>query len=301
MKLVISGASGFIGSALVQRLSQRSDSLKLLSRKPRSPAGASNREWLVWEPGVPGGWEESVDGADGVVNLAGEGIAEKRWTERQKELIRSSRIDSTRALVQAIAKAKEKPKFLINASAVGYYGPRGDETLTEESAPGKDYLARVCLSWEAEAKKAQDYGVRVALLRTGIVLGKGRGALAKMVTPFKFFVGGRLGSGKQWMPWIHIEDEIGLIFFLIENSSAQGNFNATAPNPVTMEEFCKVLGKVLNRPSWAPVPASVLTLLLGEMADLVLAGQKALPQAAQKSGYEFKYPNLLGALESLGL
>ncbi|HEY6367573.1 MAG TPA: TIGR01777 family oxidoreductase [Candidatus Binatia bacterium] len=301
MKLVIAGASGFIGSALVQRLSQRSDSLKLLSRKPRSPARAGNAEWLVWEPGVPGGWEESIDGADGVVNLAGEGIAEKRWTEWQKELIRSSRIDSTRALVQAIAKVKEKPKFLINASAVGYYGARGDETLTEESTPGKDYLARVCVAWEEEAKKARDYGVRVVLVRTGIVLAKGKGALAKMVPPFKFFVGGRLGSGKQWMPWIHIEDEIGLIFFLIENASAQGSFNATAPNPVTMEEFCKVLGKVLNRPSWAPVPASLLTLLLGEMADLVLAGQKALPQAAEKMGYNFRHPNLAGALESLGL
>jgi uncharacterized protein (TIGR01777 family) len=301
MKLVIAGASGFIGSALVQRLSQRSDSLKLLSRKPRSPARASNTEWLVWEPGVPGGWEESVDGADGVVNLAGEGIAEKRWTERQKELMHSSRIDSTGALVQAIAKAKAKPKFLINASAVGYYGPRGDETLTEESAPGKDYLARVCVAWEEEARKARDYGVRVVLVRTGIVLAKGKGALAKMVTPFKFFVGGRLGSGKQWMPWIHIDDEIGLILFLIENANAQGSFNATSPNPVTMEEFCKALGKVLNRPSWASVPASALTLLLGEMADMVLTGQRALPKGAEKLGYNFKHPTITKALESLGL
>ena len=301
MKLVIAGASGFIGSALVQRLSQRSDTLKLLSRKPRSPARAANAEWLVWEPGVPGGWEESIDGADGVVNLAGEGIAEKRWTERQKELIRSSRIDSTRALVQAIAKAKGKPKFLINASAVGYYGARGDETLTEESSPGKDYLARVCVAWEEEARKARDYGVRVVLVRTGIVLAKGKGALAKMVTPFKFFVGGRLGSGKQWMPWIHIDDEIGLILFLIENANAQGSFNATSPNPVTMEEFCRVLGKVLNRPSWASVPASALTLLLGEMADMVLAGQKALPKAAENLGYNFKHPTITEALESLGL
>jgi uncharacterized protein len=301
MKLVIAGASGFIGSALVQRLSQRSDSLKLLSRKPRSPARASNIEWLVWEPGASGGWEESVDGADGVVNLAGEGIAEKRWTERQKELIHSSRIDSTRALVQAIAKAKAKPKFLINASAVGYYGPRGDETLTEENAPGKDYLARVCVAWEEEARKARDYGVRVVLVRTGIVLAKGKGALAKMVTPFKFFVGGRLGSGKQWMPWIHIDDEIGLILFLIENANAQGSFNATSPNPVTMEEFCKVLGKVLNRPSWASVPASALTLLLGEMADMVLTGQRALPKGAEKLGYNFKHPTITKALESLGL
>jgi uncharacterized protein len=301
MKLVIAGASGFIGSALVQRLSQRSDSLKLLSRKPRSPARTADREWLVWDPGVSGDWEKSLDGADGVINLAGEGIANKRWTDGQKELIRSSRIDSTRALVRAIAKTKEKPKFLINASAVGYYGPRGDETLTEDSAPGKDFLARLCVAWEEEAKKAQDHGVRVALLRTGIVLAKGKGALAKMVTPFKFFVGGRLGSGKQWMSWIHIEDEIGLMLSLLENAAAQGSFNATAPNPVTMEEFCKVLGKVLNRPSWAPVPASALTLLLGEMADMVLGGQRALPKAAEKLGYNFKYPTITKALESLSL
>jgi len=301
MKLVIAGASGFIGSMLVQRLWQRGDSLVLLSRKSRSPAAAINTDWLVWQPGESGGWEESIDEADGIVNLAGEGIAEKRWTERQKEMIRSSRIDSTRALVHAIAKAKAKPKFLINASAVGYYGARGDETLTEESAPGKDYLARVCVAWEEEARKAQDHGVRVALVRTGIVLAKGKGALAKMVTPFKFFVGGPLGSGKQWMPWIHIEDEIGLILFLIENANAQGSFNATAPNPVTMEEFCRVLGRVLNRPSWASVPASALTLLLGEMADMVLAGQKALPNAAQKLSYKFKQPILTEALESLGL
>lgn len=301
MKLVIAGASGFIGSMLVQRLGQRGDALVLLSRESPSSAAGPNTEWLMWEPGESGGWEESIDGADGIVNLAGEGIAEKRWTERQKEIILSSRIDSTRALVRAIAKAKAKPKFLINASAVGYYGPRGDETLTEESAPGKDYLARVCVAWEQEARKAQDHGVRVALVRTGIVLAKGKGALAKMILPFKFFVGGPLGSGKQWMPWIHIEDEIGLIVFLIENVNAQGSFNATAPSPVTMEEFCRVLGRVLNRPSWASVPASALRLLLGEMADMILAGQKALPKAAEKLGYNFKYPTIKDALESLGL
>jgi uncharacterized protein len=301
MKLVIAGASGLIGSVLVQRLRQRGDALVLLSRQPGSRGAAPNTKWLVWQPGAAGGWEESIDGADGVVNLAGEGIAEKRWTERQKEIIRSSRIDSTRALVQAIAKAQAKPKFLINASAVGYYGARGDEMLTEESAPGKDYLAQVCLAWEEEARKAEDHGVRVALLRTGIVLAKGKGALAKMVPPFKFFVGGPLGSGKQWMPWIHIEDEIGLILFLMEHANAQGSFNATSPNPVTMEEFSQALGKVLNRPSWASVPASALTLLLGEMADMVLAGQRALPKGAEKLGYNFKHPTITKALESLGL
>jgi uncharacterized protein len=301
MKLVIAGASGFIGSVLVQRLWQRGDALVLLSRKPRSPTAGPNTKWLAWEPVSSGGWEESIDGADGVVNLAGEGIAEKRWTERQKEIIRSSRIESTRALVRAIAKAKAKPKFLINASAVGYYGARGDETLTEESKPGNDFLARVCVAWEDEARKAEDHGVRVALLRTGIVLAKGKGALAKMVPPFKFFFGGPLGSGKQWMPWIHIEDEIAIILCLIENANAHGSFNATSPNPVTMEEFCSVLGKVLNRPSWASVPASALALLLGEMADMVLAGQRALPKGTEKLGYNFKHPTLTEALESLGL
>jgi uncharacterized protein (TIGR01777 family) len=301
MKLMIAGASGFIGSMLVQRLLQRGDALILLSRQARSSTAGPNTEWLVWEPGKSGPWEEAMEGADGVINLAGEGIAERRWTEQRKERLRASRIESTRALVSAMARAKSKPQFLINASAVGYYGSRGDETLTEESASGKDYLAQVCVAWETEAKKAQDLGVRVTLLRTGIVLAKGKGALAKMVTPFKLFVGGALGSGQQWMPWIHIEDEIGLVLFLMENAKAQGSFNATAPNPVTMEEFCQGLGKVLNRPAWASVPASLLTLLLGEMADVVLGSQRALPKAAEKLGFNFKHPTITEALGSLGL
>jgi uncharacterized protein len=301
MKLVITGASGFIGSTLVRQLREAYHILTLLSRKPRFSSQAVNAKWLVWQPGVPGEWENAIDGADGVVNLAGEPIVQKRWTERQKENIRASRIEATHAIVTAIAKAKKKPKFLVNASAVGYYGDRGDETLTEESAPGKDYLARVCVSWEEEAKKAQNVGVRVVLLRTGIVLGRGKGALAKMVPPFKLFVGGPLGSGKQWMPWIHLEDEIGLMLFLMENENAQGAFNATAPNPVTMEEFSKTLGQVLNRPSWASVPGSVLSLALGEMADVLLAGQRVLPQAAQKLSYTFKHPTLTEALKSLAL
>jgi uncharacterized protein (TIGR01777 family) len=301
MKLMIAGASGFIGSMLVQRLLQRGDALLLLSRQARSSTAGPNTKWLVWEPGKSGPWEEAMEGADGVINLAGEGIAERRWTEQRKERLRASRIESTRALVSAMARAKSKPQFLINASAVGYYGSRGDETLTEESASGKDYLAQVCVAWETEAKKAQDLGVRVTLLRTGIVLAKGKGALAKMVTPFKLFVGGALGSGQQWMPWIHIEDEIGLVLFLMENAKAQGSFNATAPNPVTMEEFCQGLGKVLNRPAWASVPASLLTLLLGEMADVVLGSQRALPKAAEKLGFNFKHPTITEALGSLGL
>jgi uncharacterized protein (TIGR01777 family) len=301
VKLVIAGASGFIGSVFVDRLWRQSHTLTLLSRKPPAQPKVATGAWVTWEPGAPGEWEKFVDGSDGIINLAGEPIASRRWTEAQKERIFSSRIDTTQALVRAVAKAKQRPKFLINASAVGYYGPHGDEILTEESPAGKDFLARVCVSWEEEARRAEDLGLRVARLRSGIVLGKGKGALAKMVTPFKFFLGGPLGSGKQWMPWIHIDDEVGLIEFLMEKSEAAGAFNATAPNPVTMEEFSKTLGDVLKRPSWTAVPASILTLILGEMADMVLTGQRALPQAAQKLGYSFKQPVITAALESLKL
>ena len=301
MKLVITGATGFIGSAVVDQLWSQYHSLSLLSRNPPREINVTKKEWLVWNPGVPGDWEYCIDGADGIINLAGEPIAAKRWTEARKEKIRSSRLDSTRALVRAIAKAKIKPKFLINASAVGYYGARGDEAITEESASGTDYLARVCVEWEAEAKKAESEGARVVLLRTGIVLDRGRGALAKMVPPFKFFAGGPLGSGNQWMPWIHIEDQVGLLLFLMNNENAHGPFNCTAPNPVTMAEFSKTLGETLNRPAWATVPGGVLTLVLGEMSEILLNGQRALPQAALKLGYQFRYPHLLPALQSLRL
>lgn len=301
MKIVITGASGFIGSLLTDHLWSQRHHLILLSRNPPRESNLTQQEWISWKPGAPGDWEQVIDGVDGIINLAGEPIAAKRWSDAQKEKIRFSRVASTNALVKAVGKAVKKPKFLISASAVGYYGPRGDETITEETVPGNDYLARVCVDWEEEARKAESYGIRVALVRTGIVLGKGQGALAKMVVPFKYFVGGPLGSGNQWVPWIHIEDHIALLLFLIENQNARGPFNATAPNPVTMTEFCKTLGKVLNRPSWASVPGGMLTLLVGEMSEMLLNGQRAVPQAAVKLGYEFKYPNLLPALESLHL
>ena len=300
MKLVITGASGFIGSRLVERLSA-SHELKLLTRRLRRERGSSQTQWVVWEPGTRGDWESCIEDADGIVNLAGEPIAGKRWSSAQKEKIRASRVETTRALVTAVAKAKNKPAFLINGSAVGFYGPRGDESLTEESAAGSGFLADVCQEWEDEARRAQTHGVRVVLLRTGIVLGKNEGALAKMALPFKFFAGGYLGSGRQWMPWIHVDDEVGLIEFLMDHKNAVGAFNATAPHPVTMEEFCKALGRAMNRPCWAPVPASALTLLMGEMAEMLLTGQKALPKAARELGYEFRYPTVAGALESLHL
>lgn len=301
MKLVIAGATGFIGAKLVQELGKDFHSLVLLSRKPARQENGGNKTFLSWQPGQNGAWEQSVDGADGVINLAGEPIAAKRWSARQKRVLRSSRIETTQALVAAIAKAQVKPKFLINASAVGYYGDRGDELLTEASPPRDDFLGRLCADWESEAKKAESHGVRVVLLRTGIVLGKGQGALKKMVPPFKMFVGGPLGSGQQWMPWVHVDDEVGLIKFLIEQEAARGAFNLTAPNPVTMEEFAAALGKTLNRPAWASVPAWVLALMLGEMADMLLGGQRTVPQAALALGYRFKYPRITAALDSLNL
>ena len=301
MNLVITGASGFIGSTLADRLGEEGNTLVLLSRTPPAEKTLPNQRWLTWKLGVPGDWERSIDGADGIIHLAGEPIAAKRWTPAQKEKLRYSRIESTAALVDAIGRARMKPRFLISSSAVGYYGPHGDETLTEDSAPGNGFLAQLCLDWESEANKAKDFGVRVALLRTGIVLGRGKGALAKMVPPFKIFTGGSLGSGKQWFPWIHLSDAIGLIKFLIDDDQAKGPFNVTAPEPVTMSDFCKALGKALNRPSWLPVPASLLSLMLGEMSEMLLTGQRAVPQAALGLGYHFQFPNVLQALESLGL
>jgi uncharacterized protein (TIGR01777 family) len=301
MKLVITGASGFIGAALTARLQRQNHALVLLSRNPPAHPSGHGIEWLAWKPEVAGTWQSALDGSDGVINLAGEPIAGRRWSDAQKRKLYNSRVQTTRLIIDAIGKAKHKPKFLINGSAVGYYGPRDDEVVTEQTPPGEDFLSRLCMAWEAEASRATEHGARVALLRTGIVLGKGKGALAKMVTPFKLFAGGRLGSGKQWFPWIHIEDEVGLIDFIIDNDKAQGPINATAPNPVTMDEFSKALGRVLNRPSWAPVPASVLSLLLGEMADMLLTGQRALPEVALKLGYQFKHPEVLSALQSLDL
>jgi uncharacterized protein (TIGR01777 family) len=300
MRIVIAGGTGFIGAALTDRLVRQGHSLVLLTRSAeRARAGVSA---VVWRPGAPGNWDAGVGaaitGADAIINLAGESIAGKRWSETQKQRLRSSRLDTTRALVAAIAAARDTPKLLLNASAVGYYGPRGDETVTEETGSGSDFLARLCREWENEALGAEAYGVRVVRLRTGIVLGNGGGALAKMVPPFKFFLGGPLGSGRQWIPWIHLADEVGLIEFLLA-ANAGGAVNATAPEPVRMKEFCAMLGNVLRRPCWAPVPAFALRTALGEMAEMLLSGQRAVPAEAEKIGYRFRYRTLRPALKNI--
>ena len=298
MKLVVAGATGFIGSILCGRLLEKGHTLTLLTRSAPQDASTQQKRWLHWTPDTSGVWEKAVEGVDGVINLSGEPIAAKRWTPQQKRRILRSRLETTRGLVEAVAKAQQKPKFLINSSAIGYYGPRGDESIAEEAKPGTGFLAETTRDWEEEASRAESLGLRVIYLRTGIVLGRNGGALAKMLPPFKFFVGGPLGSGTQWMSWIHMEDEVGLIIHLANHEQAAGPVNATAPNPVTMKEFCQTLGKVLGRPSWAPVPDFALRLLLGERAEMLLTGQRVIPAAAQRFGYQFRYPNLEEALQA---
>lgn len=300
MKIVLAGGTGFIGAALARRLMSRGHTVVLLARPESKWIGGVPA--IVWRPSDTAGARDDVvsalSAADAVVNLAGEPIAGGRWTQARKTRLRSSRIDTTRAVVRAIAAAQKKPKLLLNASAVGYYGPRGDEAVTEAEPAGGDFLAGLCREWETEAQRAEDLGIAVVRLRTGIVLGKNGGALAKMIPPFRCFVGGPLGSGRQWMPWIHLEDEIGLIEHLLA-AGAGGAVNATAPEPVRMKEFCATLGKALGRPSWAPVPEFVLRLAFGEMADVLLTGQRAVPAEAERRGYRFRYPALREALEDI--
>jgi uncharacterized protein len=296
MKLVITGASGFIGRELCQHLLQRGDSLILFTRgAPREP-NSDRKRWHHWTPGTLRDWDTELDGVDGVINLAGEPIAEKKWTVTQRRRLEKSRVDTTHVLVQACAQARQRPRFLVNASAVGYYGARGDEILTEEAPPGTDFLGQLCRNWEAEAVRAEKLDMRVVLLRIGVVLGSGGGALEKMVPPFKWFSGGPLGSGKQWMSWIHLQDLVRLILFLIDNAQATGPINATAPNPERNKDFSRMLGKVLHRPSWMPVPGFLLRVGLGDMADMLLTGQRVIPAAAQRHGFQFRYPDLPAAL-----
>jgi uncharacterized protein (TIGR01777 family) len=287
---------------LVARLLERGDEVLVLSRRPeqaRRVLGASpNLKLLEYDPYQPQAWASALEGYEAVVNLAGEPLASSRWTEAKKREIRRSRVETTQALVQALASLGQKPQVLISSSAVGYYGSRPEgEPLTEADPPGQGFLAEVCQAWEAAARPAEELGIRLAILRTGIVLGPDGGALAQMLAPFQFFLGGPIGSGKQWVSWIHRDDWVSLVCFLLQQGS--GVFNATAPNPVQMEEFCRTLGQVLARPSWLPVPAPALELLLGEAAQVVLTGQKVIPQAALQLGFTFQYPHLKEALRQL--
>jgi len=300
MKILIAGSSGLVGTALGGALAGAGHTVCRLVR-PESAAGEGPKEGfaVAWNP-VTGELGGAGVGADAVVNLAGASIAGGRWTAERKPLLRTSRIDTTRALVGALARMNARPGVLVSASAIGIYGDRGDETLTEESKPGTDFLAGVAKEWEAEALKAEALGIRVVLARFGIILAREGGALAKMLTPFKLGVGGRLGSGKQWMSWVTLEDVVAILRFAIENATVRGAINIVSPQPLQNAEFTKVLAKAVHRPALFPAPAFALRLALGEMADaLLLSSQRVAPQALEKLGYRFLRADLKPALAAV--
>ena len=304
MKVAIAGATGFVGSRLVERLHSEGHSVLVLARDSERarrvfPASAyPNLEIVAYTPAESGEWQNSIAGCDGVVNLAGVPIAEERWTAARQQAILDSRKLTTAKLAEAIANANPKPSVLVSASAIGYYGTSETAEFDENSPAGDDFLATVCKDWESAAQSVKNAGTRLAILRLGIVLGKG-GALAKMLPPFKLFAGGPIGTGKQWFSWIHRDDVVNLILYALQNPQIEGVLNATAPNPVRMNELCQTLGAVLQRPSWLPVPGFALELLLGDGAKVVLEGQKVLPKRTLASGFQYQYPNLKSALEEI--
>jgi len=273
----------------------------VLSRNPDESRGMPPGVVIEkWDGKTTEGWGHLVNGTDAIINLAGAGIADSPWTEKRKQIIRESRIQAGLALQKAIQAAKAKPKVLLQSSAVGYYGVRtDDQMITEAAPPGKDFLAKVCFDWEMSTAPVAKMGVRRPILRTGIVLSKRGGALPKMMLPFKFFAGGPLGNGKQWMPWIHLTDEVRAIKFLLENPKADGPFNLAAPTPLTNQQFGEVLGAIMRRPAFMPAPAFAMKAVLGEMSTIVLDGQRAVPQKLEELGFSFTYPALNDALRKL--
>jgi uncharacterized protein len=304
MKVAITGATGFVGSLLVQRLHGEGHKIVILTRntafaqKVFPSEALPNVEIVAYTPNTSGSWQSVIGSCDGVVNLAGEPIGEGRWTPERKQEILNSRKLGTQKIVEAIANANPKPTVLINASAIGYYGTSETANFDETSLAGNDFLAQVCQAWEAEARKVKDAGVRLVILRFGIVLGNG-GALGKMIPPFKLFAGGPIGSGRQWFSWIHVDDLVNLILQALTKPEIEGVYNATAPNPVRMADLSQTLGQVMNRPSWLPVPAFAIEALLGDGAIVVLEGQQVLPKRTVETGFEYKYPNLQSALRQI--
>ena len=300
MRIVLAGGTGFIGRALRGALIARGDTVALLTRD----AAAAAASWglmkaVLWDGKTSGDWAKTVDGADAVINLSGENVAEGRWTAERKLVLAKSRLDSTRALVAAMAAAKNRPRIFLNASAVGYYGGAPKGVLTETSPQGADFLAALCGQWEREAFAAEKLGARVATLRLGVVLGRDGGALARMALPFKLFLGGPLGSGRQDVAWIHWADVVGAVLFILDRRKVSGPVNLVAPHAPTNAEFSAALGRALHRPCWTVAPAFLIRLALGEMAEMILGGQNARPQKLLDAGFRFQHPAVDGALSTL--
>ena len=298
MTVVLAGGSGFLGSKLRAQLERDGHRVLNLTRSP-SPDRPGD---IAWQPdGSAGQLAAHLEGADAVVNLAGENIAGTFWSEARKAQLRNSRLLATRTIVRAISACERPPKALVTGSAVGYYGAHGDETVTERTPPGSGFLAQLCVDWEQEARAVDSAQTRLVIVRTGLVLGADGGALKKMILPFKLGLGATLGSGDQYMPWIHVDDWVSMIGWLISADRAMGAFNASAPTPVTNRDFTRTLGRVLRRPAVFHAPAFVLKIGLGELANMLLTGQRVLPSAAEEMGFRFAYRELEPALRSLNL
>ena len=296
MKILISGASGLVGKHLIPTLKAKGHEVHRLVRK--TPNSSDEIQWDA-EKGLSEAEQAKLEGFDAVVHLAGDNVASENWSDEKKRKIKESRVVGTRVLVDALKSLQNPPKHFISASAIGFYGNREAEVLTEDSAKGEGFLPDVCGAWEDESKKAEGFA-RVVCMRIGVVLAKDGGALEKMLTPFKFGVGGTVGSGKQWMSWIALDDLIKAVHFFLENENLDGSFNLTAPNPVTNEEFTKALGTVLNRPTVLPIPEFAIKMLFGEMGEtLLLQGTRVLPKRLQDAGFEFEFDNLEDAMKSV--
>ncbi len=295
MKTLITGATGFVGRRLLEQI----EDPVILSRQPDQAEKNLGIPAFSWNPNSETPPVEAFAGVDAVIHLAGESVGEGRWSARKKARILESRQAGTRHLVDSLEKLETKPSVLVSASAVGYYGDRADDLLDESAEPGEGFLAEVCKTWEAEASRARDLGIRVITVRIGIVLGSGGGALKKMLLPFKLGLGGRLGHGKQWMPWIHLQDLVSILAMAAQHPSLDGPINATAPNPVTNRDFTKSLGKALHRPTIFPVPGPMLRLALGEFGGILLHSQRVIPTALEAIEHTFHFPELDPALENI--
>jgi uncharacterized protein (TIGR01777 family) len=307
-RIVVAGGTGLLGRALSDSLADSGHDVIVLTRHASSvtidAANAVTTHAGVrlahWNPnGEAGSWVAFFDGAAAVVNLAGESIGSGRWTATRKRRIRDSRLDATRTLVAGLAACGNAPTVFVSQSAIGYYGARGDERLTEDEPPGGDFMARLCVEWEAAARQAAGHVARVVVMRTGLVLDREGGALPRMLLPFRLFLGGPLGSGSQYVSWIHIDDWVGLTTRIIDEAAVRGTINATAPNPVTNREFARAIGDVLGRPSWLPAPAIALRALLGELAQSLVTGQRVVPESALAFGFRFRYADVRPALEAV--
>jgi len=298
MKVFITGGTGFVGGFLSRALALAGHDVTILTRRERHPdPGHSRIRFVTGDPKQEGAWMTEVPQHDWVINLAGASI-NTRWTDEAKKTMYDSRVLTTKNLVAALA-AGDRRQLFCSTSAPGYYGPRGDEELTEASPPGDDFLAQLAVDWEAEALKAQDLGIRTVVTRFGIVLGQGGGILEKLVPLFKSYLGGQVGSGKQWLPWIHHQDQVRAFLFLLDQPELAGPVNFSSPNPVRNRDFAKALGRALNRPAILPVPAFMLHLVLGEFAEVILTGQKVLPQKLLAAGFQFQFPTIDQAFQDL--